>query len=73
VAYVFSARPFEFADSSSSVLDGLPDETGLLSWGVFMFPFWSDVPLAAWLQMSAMFVAIVCWVTGLLATTPGRP
>jgi hypothetical protein len=38
-----------------------------------MFPFWSDVPLAAWLQMSAMFVAIVCWVTGLLATTPGRP
>jgi hypothetical protein len=38
-----------------------------------LFRSWSDVPLAAWLQISAMVVAIVCWVTGLLATTPGRP
>lgn len=36
-----------------------------------MFPFWSDVPLSAWLQISAMFVAIVCWMTGFLVTTPG--
>jgi hypothetical protein len=36
-----------------------------------MLPFWSDVPLAAWLQIAAMFVIVVCWFTGLVA--PGRP
>jgi hypothetical protein len=36
-----------------------------------MFPFWSDVPLTAWLQMTAVFGAVVCWVTGCLAA-PGR-
>ncbi len=41
--------------------------------GRSMFPFWSDVPLSAWLQISAMFVAIVFWMTGFLATTPARP
>jgi len=35
--------------------------------------FWSDFPMTACLQITAMFVAIVCWVTGLLATSPGRP
>ena len=51
----------------------MPAQKLAFSWGVLMFPFWSDVPLAAWLQISAMVVAIVCWLTGLLATTPGGP
>jgi hypothetical protein len=55
------------------VVQGLPAQKLAFSWGVLMFPFWSDVPVSAWLQMTAMFVAIVCWVTGLLATAPGRP
>jgi hypothetical protein len=37
-----------------------------------MFPFCSDVPLTAWLQMTAVFGAVVWWVTGMLAA-PGRP
>jgi hypothetical protein len=29
-----------------------------------MFPFWADVPLILWLQMTAMFVAILGWFAG---------
>jgi hypothetical protein len=36
-----------------------------------MFPFWTDVPLSAWLQITVMFLAAVFWLTGLLAA-PGR-
>jgi hypothetical protein len=42
------------------------------SWGDSMFPFWTDVPLSAWLQITVMFVAAVFWLRGLLAA-PGRP
>jgi hypothetical protein len=32
-----------------------------------MFPYWAEVPLTAWLQITAMLVAAGGWLTVLMA------
>jgi hypothetical protein len=37
-----------------------------------MFPFWADVPVTAWLQMTAILVGIVAWLASFMATQSPR-
>ena len=37
-----------------------------------MFPFWADIPLTAWLQLTAILVALAAWFTSFMGTQSPR-
>ena len=37
-----------------------------------MFPFWADVPLTTWLQLTAVLTAIAGWLAGYVVSQGQR-
>jgi hypothetical protein len=37
-----------------------------------MFPFWADVPLTAWMQMTALLAGMAAWLASFMMTQSPR-